>query len=481
MNDNGVIRDGININFRDADTSIHVGNNAFFVHDGHYIFGGQSWGFNTKMQNQTGGTARENPVYSSYVFKYEYDNDFNDHCFYQAKLSKREITDVKIYREFNEDDVMNKTLNRDLFRSMPRQFIGYESRYSGSFDLQDTFKTHPRMCAKATVNLTEGLNYFRGKNPAIYDVSATDTQGGINVINQMDDEMDWIFQNGTSVARFGNYTRIGGKFYMSTDNEDDVGKHRTILRGCDRYNKLVEAYLYIQVYNNKYPDFGGSEELNTTFLIPNFELTEYVLPPIVDPELGELFYTGTPVIYVENSTEPNVESPVGRFMTFDNITKVISFRPSSKWYAGNTYKFRLVLQESDGPGVTFSYPMEVQIEGTKYEFYKEENFTDYTFEMGALDRWGNTSITWSNPINYPFLRDNWDAMFDVYIKNVTIREHNQTMPLLSWDHTGVSDDNKTMYFKARFHDPYMLGLLTKKSDRLYIHLKYDLMDFEGHF
>ena len=91
------------------------------------------------------------------------------------------------------DDVRNKTLNRDLFKSMPRQFIGYESRYSGSFDLQDTFKTFPRMCAKATVNLTDGVNYFRGKNAAIYDVGATDTQGGINVINQMDDDMDWIF------------------------------------------------------------------------------------------------------------------------------------------------------------------------------------------------------------------------------------------------------------------------------------------------
>ena len=55
------------------------------------------------------------------------------------------------------------------------------------------------------------------------------------------------------------------------------------------------------------------------------------------------------------------------------------------------------------------------------------------------------------------------------------------MPLLSWDHLGVSDDNMTMYFKARFHDPYMLGLLTKKSDRLYIHFKYDLIDLNGHF
>jgi hypothetical protein len=224
---------------------------------------------------------------------------------------------------------------------MPRQFIGYESRYSGSFDLQETFRTYPRMCAKATVNLTDGIHYFRGKNPTVYDVGSTDTQGGINVINQMDDEMDWIFQNGTSVARFGNYTRIGSKFYMSTENEDDVGKHRTILRGCDRYNKLVEAYLYIQVYNNKYPDF--EEDLNTTFLINNEEVFEYTLPAIVDPELGESYYTGTPLIYVKDSDEPNFESPIGRFMTFDNVTNVITFRPNSKWYQGRTYKFKLVI------------------------------------------------------------------------------------------------------------------------------------------
>lgn len=34
MNDNGVIRDGTNINFKDADTSILIGDNSFFVHDG---------------------------------------------------------------------------------------------------------------------------------------------------------------------------------------------------------------------------------------------------------------------------------------------------------------------------------------------------------------------------------------------------------------------------------------------------------------
>jgi len=39
----------------------------------------------------------------------------------------------------------------------------------------------------------------------------------------------------------------------------------------------------------------------------------------------------------------------------------------------------------------------------------------------------------------------------------------------------------TMNFQAEFYDPYMLGLLMKKSDKLYIHLKYDLLDTKGYF
>lgn len=108
-------------------------------------------------------------------------------------------------------------------------------------------------------------------------------------------------------------------------------------------------------------------------------------------------------------------------------------------------------------------------------------FTDYTFTMGDLDRNGLTSITWSNPVNTTYIWENWDAMFDVYVKNVTIREHNQTMPLLDFQYMGESNNSMTMNFKARFHEPYMLGLLTKKSDRVYIHMKYDILDLHGWF
>ena len=117
---------------------------------------------------------------------------------------------------------------------MNNLFLGYESRYSGAFDLQDTFKTNPRMCAAATTNLTNGINYYRGKQTTTYVVSQESTDGN-SVISKMDTGRDWLFQNGTSAAGLGHYNfSSGGTFYVETENQDDVGKHRTILRGCSK-------------------------------------------------------------------------------------------------------------------------------------------------------------------------------------------------------------------------------------------------------
>jgi hypothetical protein len=76
-----------------------------------------------------------------------------------------------------------------------------------------------------------------------------------------------------------------------------VGIHRTILRGCSRLNNLVEAYLYVEIYSNKYPDFA--EEVTQTFFVDVDQVFEYPLPDIEDSEAGETYYTGTPIVYVE--------------------------------------------------------------------------------------------------------------------------------------------------------------------------------------
>jgi len=72
-------------------------------------------------------------------------------------------------------------------------------------------------------------------------------------------------------------------------------------------------------------------------------------------------------------------------------------------------------------------------------------------------------------------------MFDVYVKNITFRNHNMTTPLLDFEFTHLGEDNMTMNFTATFFEPYMLGLLVKRSDRIFIHFKYDMLDTYGFF
>jgi len=75
--------------------------------------------------------------------------------------------------------------------------------------------------------------------------------------------------------------------------------------------------------------------------------------------------------------------------------------------------------------------------------------------MTPITRNSSGSIVFSNPVNLTFVKENWDAMFDVYIKNVTFRKHNTTWPLLDFEFTHLGgetgDDNMTMNFTATFH------------------------------
>lgn len=79
-----------------------------------------------------------------------------------------------------------------------------------------------------------------------------------SVVSQMDRGQHWLFQNGSAVQPYlGKFDRMdeGGTFHIFTQNEDDIGKHRTILRGCSSFNQLIELYLNIEVFTNSHPDF----------------------------------------------------------------------------------------------------------------------------------------------------------------------------------------------------------------------------------
>lgn len=72
-------------------------------------------------------------------------------------------------------------------------------------------------------------------------------------------------------------------------------------------------------------------------------------------------------------------------------------------------------------------------------------------------------------------------MFDVYLRNISYRLKNESLPVSNFEFTSLGDDNMTMNFSVTFQQPYLLGLLVKRSDRLFAHLKYNLIDTRGSF
>jgi hypothetical protein len=75
--------------------------------------------------------------------------------------------------------------------------------------------------------------------------------------------------------------------------------------------------------------------------------------------------------------------------------------------------------------------------------------------------------------------EHFDEMFDMNIRNVSYRETPVPAQLLDYEFHYINDTHMNM--TVTFFEPYMLGLLVKKSDRLYIRLKYDLLTPEGKF
>lgn len=226
--------------------------------------------------------------------------------------------------------------------------------------------------------------------------------------------------------------------------------------------------------SNTYPDFPT--EIETSWTLSVNEVFKYRLPAPKDKEGND-----EPELYIRAM----VSQPYPPFLSYDNYTRELAFRPDSVWYQGLTYYFTIVVKEKHSDSVMYPYYCTVKISGKEINPMTFLNFTDVTFKLTPLSRNSTGAIIFSNPVNLTFVKENWDAMFDVYIKNVTFRSHNTTWPLLDWEFTSLGgehgNDSMTMNFTATFYQPYMLGLLVKKSDKLYVHLKYDLLDSFGFF
>jgi hypothetical protein len=169
-----------------------------------------------------------------------------------------------------------------------------------------------------------GVEYYIGQNELPYSIGKSTE--ATSAVSMMDKGQTWLFQNGTEAGPFlGRWSRYdsGGTIYVNTSSESAVGKARTILRGCSKFNDLIELYLHIDVLSNSYPDFVS--EVETSWTLSVDDVFDYKLPKLSDPEGND-----EPEVYVDFM--PNKEYMYPGFLVFNNETKILSFRPSSGYY-----------------------------------------------------------------------------------------------------------------------------------------------------
>jgi hypothetical protein len=137
MKPDGEYKKAINLNYDTASINFGVGTHSFFIHDGYYVFGGQSWGYKTYFQNVTYNLV--SPTLDSHLFKFKPDGKAN--CFYQNDLAASKISGL--FTRYDKNDVFYKNVSnymKNIFN-----LNAYTSKYSGGFSLSDTVK-YPKMC-----------------------------------------------------------------------------------------------------------------------------------------------------------------------------------------------------------------------------------------------------------------------------------------------------------------------------------------------
>ena len=137
---------------------------------GDYVyFAGQSYGYETAMQQYTQTAGSEK--YDAYVYQYRF--GFENRCLRLTEADERTMSRNMEYTNGESVKSQNLYTFTTTYRSikMAREdnyFVPYASRYSGGFPLLDTMKV-PRPCAYQSQNLTS-VSYYRGQRTYGYDL-----------------------------------------------------------------------------------------------------------------------------------------------------------------------------------------------------------------------------------------------------------------------------------------------------------------------
>ena len=93
-------------------------------------------------------------------------------------------------------------------------------------------------------------------------------------------------------------------------------------------------------------------------------------------------------------------------------------------------------------------------------------------------------MKWNNPVNMTFIVDNFDTLFDTYMRNVTYKFHKSNHRMkraLEFNMSSYDEKENSINFTATFHQPYLLGLLEKKKDTLYFEFNQSLVNTSAKF
>lgn len=356
-----------------------------------------------------------------------------------------------VMRLWDDNDKVRRTRKMDYI-------IPYTSRYSGGFALMDTMRV-PRACAYQSFKLAD-VEYYRGQNEQQYKISSLNTE--TFVVTQMSSNSDLIYQNGESAASVARYDQTDYSVWVQTDQEEMVGTQKTIIRDCDKLNRLLELNLYIEVLSNTHPDF--ETEVETAFTLDVGETFTYKLPPVIDSDGNDESEVKIDVMEAQEDKYPE------GWLTFMSSTNTITMRPRDIYLAGHTFYFTIIVKEKNSESVMYPYYCTIKMNGEITEPDYSIDYKDVNYSVTHFDYHPNGSINFTRPINLTFVKENFLDIFHIYWRDTTYNENNENHTLKDFKIIDIINGTH-IYFNMTFEEPYMLGLLVKKSDRLYIDVK----------
>jgi hypothetical protein len=232
-------------------------------------------------------------------------------------------------------------------------------------------------------------------------------------------------------------------------------------------SRLLELNLYINVLANTHPDF--TTELQTAFQMAVGQEETYNLPDIVDPDGNSV-----PEVYIMPMEAQEDQFPP--FLRYDNNTRKIIFKPEDMFLMGRIFYFTVVVKEKDSDSILYPYYCTVKIEGEAWEFLKNEVILDIVYNITEINKDSSGVLEFSRPVNMKWVEQEFYNMFNIFWRDTTYNKragNKENHTLSDFSITEWGADNQTIKFTMDFDEPYLLGLLIKKSDRLFIEVRPD--------